>query len=165
MRRGKAVRAVTRTGEFSFEQVAGSQGMISTASGDVTKTDTLKQALAGCSAALFCASASKVPICTKRQGTLLCVKRESFPSSNCTVCSYFVLRSTFYMRPACDTVWFWRCADFQADPNVSCQTRFGAGGVLIFSHIVMSKCWRYACKQDNMLDNILVWKYWEDRVL
>ncbi|CAM9754408.1 unnamed protein product, partial [Ascophyllum nodosum] len=57
LRRGKAVRAVTRTGEFSLAQ--GAQGGLTTAAGDVTKIDTLKQALAGCGAVLFCASASK----------------------------------------------------------------------------------------------------------
>lgn len=36
------------------------EGYLSTASGDVTKIDTLKQSLAGCGAVLFCASASKV---------------------------------------------------------------------------------------------------------
>ncbi|CAM9547189.1 unnamed protein product [Scytosiphon promiscuus] len=61
LKRGKAVRAVTRTGDFSL---AGSGGgadleMMSKAAGDVTKADTLKQALAGCGAVLFCASASK----------------------------------------------------------------------------------------------------------
>lgn len=60
LRRGKAVRAVTRTGDFSLKQDNGDSDLITTAAGDVTKTDTLKQALAGCKAVLFCASASKV---------------------------------------------------------------------------------------------------------
>lgn len=58
LRRGKTVRAVTRTGEFSLVQ--GAQDSLTTATGDVTKIDTLKKALAGCGAVLFCASASKV---------------------------------------------------------------------------------------------------------
>lgn len=58
LRRGKSVRAVTRTGDFSMAQDA--EGYLSKAAGDVTKTDTLKEALAGCGAVLFCASASKV---------------------------------------------------------------------------------------------------------
>lgn len=61
LKRGKAVRAVTRTGEFSFKQSSDSNGgALSTTAGDVTKLDTLKEALAGCGAVLFCASASKV---------------------------------------------------------------------------------------------------------
>lgn len=58
LRRGKAVRAVTRSGDFSIGQ--DTEGGLATAAGDVTKIDTLKQALAGCGAVLFCASASKV---------------------------------------------------------------------------------------------------------
>eukprot|EP00752_Nemacystus_decipiens_P006971 g6254.t1 len=56
VKRGKAVKAVTRTGDFSLD--AGG-ALLTTAAGDVTKADALKQALAGCSAVLFCASASK----------------------------------------------------------------------------------------------------------
>lgn len=59
MKRGRNVRAVTRTGEFSLGGRDGGD-LMTTAAGDVTKTDTLKQALAGCGAVLFCASASKV---------------------------------------------------------------------------------------------------------
>lgn len=57
VKRGKAVRAVTRTGDFSLD---GGGALLTAAAGDVTKSDTLKQALAGCGAVLFCASASKV---------------------------------------------------------------------------------------------------------
>lgn len=68
MKRGKAARAVTRTGDFSL----GAGGaLLTTAAGDVTKADTLKQALAGCGAVLFCASASKVRLlCDRPCGTL-----------------------------------------------------------------------------------------------
>eukprot|EP00904_Undaria_pinnatifida_P004351 jgi/Undpi1/13917/HiC_scaffold_9.g03568.m1 len=55
--RGKAVRAVTRTGAFALPQDA--EGGLTLAAGDVTKLETLKEALAGCGAVLFCASASK----------------------------------------------------------------------------------------------------------
>lgn len=58
LRREKTVRAVTRTGEFSLAQ--GTQDGLTTETGDVTKIDTLKKALAGCGAIIFCASASKV---------------------------------------------------------------------------------------------------------
>ncbi|CAM9465070.1 unnamed protein product, partial [Ectocarpus sp. 4 AP-2014] len=58
LKRGRNVRAVTRTGEFSLGGGDGGD-LMTTAKGDVTKTDTLKQALAGCGAVLFCASASK----------------------------------------------------------------------------------------------------------
>ncbi|CAM9322475.1 unnamed protein product [Ectocarpus sp. 13 AM-2016] len=58
LKRGRNVRAVTRTGEFSLRGGDGGD-LMTTAAGDVTKTDTLKQALAGCGAVLFCASASK----------------------------------------------------------------------------------------------------------
>ncbi len=61
LKRGKAVRAVTRTGDFSLAgDGGGGDALMTTAAGDVTKADTLKQALAGCGAVLFCASASKV---------------------------------------------------------------------------------------------------------
>lgn len=64
MKRGKVVRAVTRTGDFPPSLGGGDDGgagaLVTTAAGDVTKADTLKQALAGCGAVLFCASASKV---------------------------------------------------------------------------------------------------------
>lgn len=60
LRRGEAVRAVTRTGDFPLTQLADGGGVLSTSPGDVTKIDTLKTALAGCGAVLFCASASKV---------------------------------------------------------------------------------------------------------
>lgn len=59
LRRGEAVRAVTRTGDFPLTQLADGGGVLSTSPGDVTKIDTLKTALAGCGAVLFCASASK----------------------------------------------------------------------------------------------------------
>lgn len=59
LKRGKAVRAVTRTGNFSLGG-GGGDALMTTAAGDVTKADTLKEALAGCGAVLFCASASKV---------------------------------------------------------------------------------------------------------
>lgn len=60
LRRGKTVRAVTRTGDFSLGRDAEGGDGLTAAAGDVTKSDTLKQALAGCGAVLFCASASKV---------------------------------------------------------------------------------------------------------
>lgn len=63
LKRGKAVRAVTRTGDFYLGSGGGGGaggGDMTSAAGDVTKSDTLKQALAGCGAVLFCASASKV---------------------------------------------------------------------------------------------------------
>ncbi|CAM9815652.1 unnamed protein product [Pylaiella littoralis] len=63
LKRGKAVRAVTRTGDFYLGSGGGGGGAgggdMTSAAGDVTKSDTLKQALAGCGAVLFCASASK----------------------------------------------------------------------------------------------------------
>lgn len=60
LRRGKTVKAVTRTGDFSLEQAGGDSGSLIAAAGDVTKTEKLKEVLQGCGAVLFCASASKV---------------------------------------------------------------------------------------------------------
>ncbi|CAM9666110.1 unnamed protein product [Discosporangium mesarthrocarpum] len=59
LRRGKAVKAVTRDGRLSLPGADTFPGTLTSDPGDVTKIDTLLQALDGCGAVIFCASASK----------------------------------------------------------------------------------------------------------